>query len=114
MEFDVNFIRDTGIAGVAIFVIYQLMLKLFEFLSSRSKNESSNISQLIKKIDNLITTNQELIRVTYNSSIAFEKDQKEVINLLNDLSKTNEDIQLRTTRIDERTKKCLGDKKVTV
>lgn len=86
---------DLGIAGAALFLILIIVVMLF-------KQNTKGIDKLCTKIDQLVdslaASNNKLTEVL----ICNDKDQKQVLNMLNEIYEVMLDIQRRTVRIDTR------------
>lgn len=84
-----------GIAGAALLIVLITIVLIFN-------QQSKNITQLCNKIDQLVTnfvnTNNTLSEVI----ISNDKDQKEVIRLVNELHEDIRDINNRVVRVDAR------------
>lgn len=100
--------ENLGIAGAILFVVMYLGTKLID---AWSKNRGNSIVELCNRIDSFTDVNNELLRVLAQSLVMFEKDQKEILNNLQQLSNVMMNIVSCTTKIEERTNLTNGNNK---
>lgn len=100
--------ENLGIAGAILFVVMYLGTKLID---AWSKGRENSIVELCNRIDSFTDVNNELLRVLAQSLVMFEKDQKEILNNLQQLSNVMMNIVSCTTKIEERTSLTNSNKK---
>ena len=86
---------ELGIAGAALLIVLIVVVCIFA-------QQTKNITKLVGRIDDLISTSAESNKALAEVLISNDKDQKQVIHLLNAVQSDMKDIQKRVTRIDTR------------
>ena len=86
---------NLGIPGAALFII--LVIVIFVF-----KQQNKNVDKLCSKIDELVTSFSDNNLKLNEVIISSDRDQKEVIRKLDDMSNVLSDMHKRLVRIDAR------------
>lgn len=114
-ETTTNLYLQLGIAGATLFILLVFTILLFRFVSENKRNKAldsgSKIDKLCDKIDLLITSNADYSKELNRVLLSNDKDQKETLNILNNILEAVLDSQRRIVRVDDRTYKCLGNPK---
>ena len=92
--------ENLGIAGAILFVVFVLGSKLID---GYNKQKGDSIKELCSRIDSLTDVNNELLKLLAQSLVIFEKDQREILNNLQNLNNIMVNIVSCTTKIEERT-----------
>ena len=112
---ELNIWAQLGVAGAALFLLWQFINKLFIYLENRNKSdgtrENNKFDRLCDKIDNLIEAFHDVTQKIGEVILSNTKDQKDIVSRLNQHTNMLMDIQRRVVRIDDRTYKCLGEPK---
>lgn len=86
---------NLGVAGAALFIVLVLVLSMF-------RQQAKSVDELCAKIDDLVTSfSDNNIKLT-EVIIANDKDQKEVLRKLDNISATLADMHKRIVRVDVR------------
>lgn len=86
---------NLGVAGAALFIVLVLVLSMF-------RQQAKSMGKLCTKIDYLVTSFSDNNIKLNEVIIANDKDQKEVLRKLDDLSTTLADMHKRIVRVDVR------------
>lgn len=114
-ETTTNLYLQLGIAGATLLILLIFVILLFRFMSvskrEKASDSSNKIDKLCDKIDQLISSNAEYSKDLNKVLLSNDKDQKETLNILNNILEAVLDSQRRIVRVDDRTYKCLGNPK---
>ena len=86
---------NLGIPGAALFIILVIVILVF-------KQQNKNVDKLCSKIDELVTSFSDNNLKLNEVIISNDRDQKEVIRKLDDMSNVLSDMHKRLVRIDAR------------
>lgn len=86
---------DLGAVGAVLLIVLVIIILMF-------KQQSNSVDKLCTKIDDLVTSFTTTNQTLSNVIIANDKDQKEVLRKLDDMSTLLSDTHKRVVRIDVR------------
>lgn len=86
---------DLGAVGAVLLIVLVIVILMF-------KQQSNSVDKLCTKIDDLVTSFSNTNQTLSNVIISNDKDQKEVLHKLDDMSTMMTDMQKRIVRIDVR------------
>lgn len=86
---------NLGLAGAALFIILVVVILIL-------KNLTNSISKLCDKLDNLIKSNYDNVTALNKILINTSKDQKVLLDILNNIQDLLLDMRKRVIRIDTR------------
>lgn len=108
---------NLGLAGAALLIILVFVILLFAFVRYSNKQlakamggwHQSEEKQQDNKVDKLCDKIDSLVNVINIQLLANGKDQKTIIDLLNQILNVDLDTQRRVVRVDDRTFQCRGN-----
>lgn len=86
---------DLGAVGAVLLIVLIIIILMF-------KQQSNSVDKLCTKIDALVTSFSNTNQTLSNVIISNDKDQKEVLRKLDDMSNLMTDMHKRIVRIDVR------------
>lgn len=86
---------DLGAVGAVLLIVLVIIILMF-------KQQSNSVDKLCTKIDDLVTSFTTTNQTLSNVIISNDKDQKEVLHKLDDMTSLLTDMQKRVVRIDVR------------
>lgn len=86
---------NLGIPGAALFIVLVIVISMF-------KQQSKSVDKLCIKIDELVTSFSDNNLKLNEAIISNDKDQKEVLRKLDDMTDIMNDMHKRIVRIDTR------------
>lgn len=103
-----------GVAGATLLILSTTIAYLFKFMGnfseSKKKGEMNQIDRLCDKIDNLINIIAEDRIIQAETRIANEKDQKAMIDIIDNILKMTSIIYEKVIKIDIKTEGGKDDK----
>ena len=87
--------RNLGLASAALFIILVVVILIL-------RNLTNSISKLCDKLDNLIKSNYDNVTALNKILINTSKDQKVLLDILNNIQDLLLDMRKRVIRIDTR------------
>jgi hypothetical protein len=95
-----------GVAGAALYILYHLINKLFEYLDKRTKGDNK-VDKLCEKIDKLV----DVIHVSSsktNELVALNNQMQNILKTTMDISfKEMAEIHSKVDKIEVKTSQCL-------
>jgi hypothetical protein len=102
-------IIDLGIGGAALFILYKVAGMLFDYLNNRNKGDAKGIDRLCSKLDTLVDSNNQVIQKMTEVMLSNNKDQAQLLHILEEQYTTLQDVLKKVIRIDVRTQSCLKE-----